>query len=139
MYAFCEEFCSGKHKIEVPVICISSERFHPQVQGFDSWKTTNSIFTHCSEKKLVENVVIKNTGHMHQCDLMVVNTIDMHLMIMRKPTWKEPELYMLLSQLSLNFLANLDKEKKDKYFNQAPVKAFLEKMAEWLKFDLKLE
>jgi len=70
---------------------------------------------------------------------MVVNTIDMHLMIMRKPTWKEPELYMLLSQLSLNFLANLDKEKKDKYFNQAPVKAFLEKMAEWLKFDLKLE
>jgi hypothetical protein len=66
---------------------------------------------------------------------MLINTIDMHLMIMRKPTWKEPELYMLLSQLSLNFLAELDGQ--DKYFNDVPVKAFLKKMNEWLSYDLK--
>lgn len=68
---------------------------------------------------------------------MVINTIDMHLMIMRKPTWKEPELYMLLSQLSLNFLAELDCQ--DKYFNDVPVKAFLKKMNHWLSYDLKYD
>jgi hypothetical protein len=64
MYAFCDEFTSGKLKIEIPTIIISSERFHPSIKEFKSWDATKSVITHNIEKKC-ENVVIKNTGHMH--------------------------------------------------------------------------
>jgi predicted alpha/beta hydrolase family esterase len=47
MFAFCDQFSTGKLSIDVPVIVISSERFHPQVGGFNSWETTKSILTHC--------------------------------------------------------------------------------------------
>jgi len=100
MFPHLDEFASGKLQLHVPTIVISSEYFHPDVLKwgkFDSWKAVKDLLRHSKVKDLTENVMIKETGHWHQVDLILMITMDMAIMSGRWPPKTLAHTYMLLS------------------------------------------
>jgi len=82
MFAFHEEFSKGTLQVNVPTIIITSETFSPSVLRYgkyDNWQCCKDILHHSKSDKN-ENILIKETGHLHQCDYIVLNTIDMFIL-----------------------------------------------------------
>ena len=65
LYAYHNEIIKGEYKLNLPHIVVSSAHFHPSaVKIFPSWDTTKKLFSHSKDKRQ-ENIVVKNTGHLH--------------------------------------------------------------------------
>ena len=138
-YAYEEEFNSGELKVRCPLQIISSEHFHPLIGGFDSWKTTKAVCDFATSKGLVENVTVLKTGHVNQTDVTVTDTWTLCILLSLIPTKTlhktvmpgifdcgdellsilcrshngrplMAEIYLLNTQLMLQFQAKLDKK-----------------------------
>jgi len=79
LYVYQQEIRAAEMRVDVPFAAISTEWFHPDpAHTFPSWHTVKSLFqNNCASKQL--NVVVRDTGHLHQCDLVTLIPFEMHL------------------------------------------------------------
>ena len=82
MFPQLEEITSGKLQLHVPTIVINSETFHSDVLKagkFDSWQALKDLVRHSKIKEKTENVIIKETEHLYQLDLILLTPMDLFM------------------------------------------------------------
>ena len=104
LYCNHEEIDKGLFKLNIPQIVVSSEKFHESCEkDFGSWETVKNLFKFAKEPRH-ENIIVKNTDHLHQCDLASVSPLEVSLETMTFPQATMNETYMLMSQLIIDFM-----------------------------------
>jgi hypothetical protein len=85
LYTYHNEIINGEYKLNLPHIVVSSAHFHPSsIKIFPSWESTKNLFVHSKDKRY-ENIVVKNTGHLHQCDLASLIPLELFLTAKYRP------------------------------------------------------
>ena len=81
LYCRHSDIQAHRYPIKQPLIAVSSEEFHPFCENwFESWKTLKQLQTKCATDSWnQEHVVVKKTGHLHQCDCSVVGPLEVFL------------------------------------------------------------
>jgi pimeloyl-ACP methyl ester carboxylesterase len=85
LFAHHKEILAGDFPLEVPHIAISTEYFHPSLaMNFPTWETLKTLLS-TSRNPSLENIIIKRTGHLHQCDLACLTPLELFLMAWVRP------------------------------------------------------
>jgi pimeloyl-ACP methyl ester carboxylesterase len=139
LFSHHKEVLAGEFVMPIPSIAVSSEMFHPSIQkGFPSWDTLKALFNH-SKAKEVENVVVKRTGHLHQCDLASLIPFELYILSLKWPQRTTNETYQLHSELLLDFFFRRGFMAKGAAQPEA-TRAFIAHMKEdWLKYDIQCD
>jgi hypothetical protein len=78
-FTYNEEINRGEFKFNIPQIIVSTEMFHPFCDKyFPSWTSVKNMFKF-SKNPRQENIIMKKTGHLHQCDLASVIPLELFL------------------------------------------------------------
>lgn len=138
LFCYHEEIARGEFQLTVPNIAISSERYHPRcVEHFPSWDSIKNLLKHQKNRK-VENILVRNTGHLHQCDLACLASLELVLSHGLVPQTTMNETYILFSQLMMDFMNRQGFESG--YGDPKAVRQFVESMSkQWLQYDIKCE
>lgn len=69
-----------------PFQAVSTEEFHPICESwFQSWKAMRTLMDNCCVDRRQEHVIVKNTSHLHQCDMSVIAPIELFILTKRRP------------------------------------------------------
>jgi pimeloyl-ACP methyl ester carboxylesterase len=97
LFTYHREIGNGDFKINIPQIIVSTEMFHPFCDKyFPSWDSIKNLFKYAQDPRH-ENIVLKNTGHLHQCDLASLIPLELYLGAKHWPQRTTNETYMLNS------------------------------------------
>jgi pimeloyl-ACP methyl ester carboxylesterase len=128
-----------EYTIRQPFQAVSTDEFHPTCENwFQSAKTMQSLLEYSCVDPRYEHVIVRNSFHLHQCDMIVIAPMEIFLLTKRKPQLTTKETYLLMSELWLKFLDKIDFKTRDVSFKD--VDEFLAKMEpQWILYDKKYD
>lgn len=131
------EIGQGELSLTVPQQAISTEMFHPSISHeFPSWDTLKALLASAQNKR-IENVLVRNTAHLHQCDLASLVPLELYLMYGKIPRTTTNQAYQLMSQLMLSFFSRSGFASKRG--DPKRVEEYIKAMkAKWLQYDISL-
>lgn len=86
------------------MLCVNSEEYHPTVEHFNSWETVNTLFANSNAVEDM-NVLIKETGHLFQTDLLSLAPLEHKMWTEMNPSNEVVELYELGNKVVMDWLS----------------------------------
>ena len=107
-WLFClhKEILNGEIKPQQPILAINSEEWHEYIPGFDSWETLHHLFYHSNGAEDL-NVMIKETGHLFQTDVLSLAPLEFKMWTGRNPSNEVVEMYELANKVATQWLKDL--------------------------------
>ena len=103
LFAVHMEILDDELKTTQPMLCINSEEYHPYVKGFDSWDTVGTLFYNSAGEEDL-NLMIKETGHLFQTDVLSLAPLEFKMWTSRNPSNEVCEMYELGNKLIMEWL-----------------------------------
>lgn len=103
LFVLYKEILEDNFKIRQIMLCINSEDYHPNVDGFDSWETLQTLFSHNNAIEDL-NVMINKTGHLFQTDVLSLAPLEFKLWSERNPSSEVVEMYELANKVTMKWL-----------------------------------
>ena len=103
LFALYKEILEEDFKIRQIMLCINSEEFHPEVEGFDSFETVNKLFANNNAYEDL-NVMINKTGHLFQTDVLSLAPLEFKMWSERNPSVEVVEMYELANKVVFKWL-----------------------------------
>lgn len=129
LFVLHKEILDDGFAIKQIMLCINSEEYHPNVEGFDSWETVQILF-HNNNAIEDLNVMITKTGHLFQTDVLSLAPLEFKMWSERNPSTEVVEMYELGNKVLMKWLKEYGfpdititpHTQIDEYFEQSYIK-----------------
>lgn len=103
LFVLYKEILENNFTITQPMMCVNSEEYHPNVEGFNSWETLQVLFYNSNAIEDL-NVMVTKTGHLFQTDVLSLAPLEFKMWTERNPSVEVVEMYELGNKVVMKWL-----------------------------------